>query len=43
MEVNWARQLLDDQSAGDRGRAAIAAALTIAGATSNGTNERDPR
>ncbi len=43
MEVNWARQLLDDQSAGDRARAAIAAALTIAGATPNGTNERDPR
>jgi AcrR family transcriptional regulator len=43
MEVNWARQLLDDQGAGDRGRAAIEAALTIAGATSSGTNERDPR
>lgn len=43
MEVNWARKLLDDQSAGDRGRAAIDSALTIAGATSNGTNESDPR
>jgi len=43
MEVNWARKLLDDPGAGDRARTAIAAALTIAGATSNGTNEGNAR
>ena len=39
MEANWSRLLLDDADAGERARAAIAAALARAGTTEQGVDE----